>query len=679
MSIRLQLLIVALTTLVLPWAGCRYAGELETALRDSQERSLLASAGTIANALSAQPRRVFRDAEENRGFAASRGDLYVYPLPNQPLLDGYRDDWGVAADPTPLPTSTGYGTRILAGSTERYLYLYAEVDDSHFDAEPGNLHLERDRFDRLDLTLQGPDGSPQSYFFGTDAPGLIAAQSVVQGEDGQPRAVEESRIQAFWLQTASGYHLEARIPLSFVGSQLWIEARDGRGTGRSGVTAQDAPDGGRLYFTKAGLSDLLSTFIRDGTRATVIDADALKLGTAGTLSRSAPGEPEPVESWYRYFMTVDTSSFPQLSSAPDRLGGHSIAAALAGQPHAEWVRSGVRQELLLTAAAPIVVDGRTRGAVFLEQAGDQLLALRDRAVTRLFNLTLLATAAAVIIMFGFATWISLRIGRLRDAADSAVSSDGKIRLEMPESARADEIGALSRGFERLLARLNEHTQYLRTLGGKLSHELRTPLTIVRSSLDNLESEGLREDQRRYVTRAREGTQRLQSILSALGAAARVEESIKQAERVNFDLRALLESAVAAYRGGFPQANIALETPADPCFVRGAPELIVQLLDKLIENAVDFCPPAGVITVRLQRALGNYLLQVENDGPPIPQALLGRLFESLFEQRQGRDDKPHFGLGLYIVRLIAEFHGGTAVAANRAGDDGAIFTITLPLI
>jgi signal transduction histidine kinase len=343
------------------------------------------------------------------------------------------------------------------------------------------------------------------------------------------------------------------------------------------------------------------------------------------------------------------------------------------------VRSAGSQEALLTAAAPIVIDGRTRGAVYLEEAANQLLSLRDRAVTRLFDLTLLATAAAVAVMFGFATWLSVRIARLRNAADSAVGSDGKIRLEMPESATADEIGALSRGFESLLGRLNEHTQYLRTLGGKLSHELRTPLTIVRSSLDNLESEGLRDDQRRYVTRAREGTQRLQSILSALGAAARVEESIKQAERVNFDLRELLSSAVGAYRDGFPQSRIELEIPADPCFFRGAPDLLVQLLDKLMENAVDFCPSGGIITVRLVRATGDYLLQVQNDGPPIPQELHGRLFESLFEQRQGRDDKPHFGLGLYIVRLVGEFHGGTAVAANRPDGGGALFTVTLPLI
>ena len=684
MSIRLQLLIVALTTLVLPWAGCQYARELETALRDSQEKSLLASAGTIANALSAQPQRVFRDSGDTpagvaAAFAADHGDLYVFPLKSQPLLDGYRDDWGVAADPTALPTATGYGARVQAGSSDRYLYLYVEVDDTHFDAEPGNVHPERDRFDQVDLTLQRPDGTQHSYFFATAAQGLIAAQGIVKGDQTPDRVIDEPRIQAFWLQTRTGYQLEARIPLSFVGSRLWIQAQDGGGPGKAGVTAEDAPQGGRLFFQMAGLDELLGTFIRNGTRATVIDANALKLGVAGSLGANTPGEPDVAESWYRRFMTVDSSSFPLASWAPDRLAGNSVSAALLGHPHAEWVRSTGAPELLLTAAAPIVIDGRTRGAVFLEQAGDQLLSLRDRAVTRLFNLTLLVTAFCVIVMFGFATWISLRIARLRDAADSAVSSDGKIRLDMPESARADEIGALSRGFERLLARLNEHTQYLRTLGGKLSHELRTPLTIVRSSLDNLESEGLRDDQRRYVTRAREGTQRLQSILSALGAAARVEESIKQAESANFDLRDVLSSAIAAYRDGFPQARFALETPADPCFMHGAPDLLVQLLDKLIENAVDFCPPTGSITVRLERIPGNYILQVQNDGPPIPQALLGRLFESLFEQRQGRDDKPHFGLGLYIVRLVAEFHGGTAVAANRPDGGGAVFTITLPLI
>jgi dedicated sortase system histidine kinase len=679
-SIRLQLLIVALTTLILPWAGCQYARELESALRMAQEGALEASADTIAHALAAEPQRVFHDADGAEPFAEQAGDLYVYPLHVQPLLDGYREDWDIAADPTALPSTGGSEARLLLASTERYLFVYLEVSDPHLLAQPADPQSGRDRFDRVDLTLQRADGSRDTYFFASSAQGLIQAQRSVKEDDGREHAVAEPRIQAFWLEAAHGYHLEARVPLSLIGPRLWLEARDGEGK-MSGFKATDPPRGGRLFMSTPGLGDLLAVFIRSGTRATVVDANGLKLGVAGNLVLT-PGEEDPADTdgtWYRRFVSIDTSSWPLMASAPDRVTGQSVAAALAGHPAAEWLRSAANQELILTAAAPIRIGTEVRGAVILDQAGDQLLAPRDRALTHLFNLTLLATALAALFAFSVATVISWRIGRLRTAADSAVGPDGSIRLQMPESGRSDEIGALARGFERVLARLNEHTQYLRTLGGKLAHELRTPLTIVRSSLDNLESDGLRADQRGFVIRAREGVSRLQSILSALGAAARVEESIKQAERVNFDLCDLLGTAVAGYRDAFPALRFELDVPPNACPMRGAPDLIAQMLDKLIENAVDFCPPAGLIAVRLARSGSHYELGVANDGPPIPQPLLPHLFESLFEHREGHGDRPHFGLGLYIVRLIAEFHGGAALAANRADGGGAAFTVMLPMI
>jgi dedicated sortase system histidine kinase len=676
-SIRLQLLIVALTTLILPWAGCQYARELENALRVSQENALESTADTIALALSAQPARVFRSSEDPRPYVEEQGDLYVFALRSPPLLDGYREDWGVAAEPKRLPSPDGYGARLLVGSTDRYLFLYVEVDDPHFAPEPANPDVEKDRFDRIDVTLEQPDGSLESYFFASGAPGLIEAQRTVIQSDGTARIASEPRIQAYWLETAGGYHLEARVPLALVGNRLWIEARDA--SGRKAGFAVDAAEGGRLFLATSGLGELLATFIRAGTRVTVVDANGLKLGTAGALG-AADLEENAGGTWYRRFVTVDTSSWPLQASLPERITGKSVATALAGRPAAEWLRTGGgAEDLLLLAAAPIAVDGRTRGAVVLEQSGDQLLDLRDRALAHLFDLTLLATALAVLFAFSLATFISVRIGRLRSAADSAVGNDGRIRLEMPESRSHDEIGALARAFERLLARLDEHARYLRTLGGKLSHELRTPLTIVRSSLDNLESEGVRGDQRGYLGRAREGTVRLQSILAALGAASRVEESIQQAERVSFDLVELLRAAVAGYRDAFPDARFVLEAPADGCLLFGAPELLAQMLDKLVENAVDFTPPGGTIALKLIRAGSNYELSVENDGPSIPEAMLGRLFESLFEHRQGSDDKPHFGLGLYIVRLIAEFHDGRALAANRSDGSGAAFTVILPLI
>ncbi len=677
MSIRLQLLIVALTTLILPWAGCQYARELENALRVSQETALESTADTIALALSAQPARVFHGSGDSRPYAEEHGDLYVFALSSPPLLDGYREDWGVAADPKRLPSADGYGVRLQAGSTDRYLFLYVEVDEPHFVAEPAHPDVDKDRFDRVDVTLEQPDGSLESYFFATGAPGLIEAQKTVIQSDGTARAATEPRIQAYWLEAAGGYHLEARVPLALVGSRIWVEAREA--SGRKAGFAADSAEGGRLFIATSGLGELLATFIRTGTRASVVDANGLKLGTAGSLT-TAGLDSDTGGTWYRRFVTVDSSSWPVQASLPDRITAKSITAALAGRPAAEWLRAGGgAEDLRLLAAAPIAVDGRTRGAVVLEQSGDQLLDLRDRALAHLFDLTLLATALAVVFAFSLATFISVRIGRLRAAADSAVGNDGRVRLSMPESGRADEIGALARAFERLLARLDEHARYLRTLGGKLSHELRTPLTIVRSSLDNLESEGARGDQRGYLTRAREGTVRLQSILSALGAASRVEESIQQAERVSFDLAEFARAAVASYRDAFPDAQFVLDAPADGCLLHGAPELIAQMLDKLVENAADFTPPGGTITVKVVRADGSYELSVENDGPSIPDAMLGRLFESLFEHREGSDDKPHFGLGLYIVRLIAEFHDGKALAVNRPDRNGAAFRVYLPMI
>jgi signal transduction histidine kinase len=427
-----------------------------------------------------------------------------------------------------------------------------------------------------------------------------------------------------------------------------------------------------------GLGTLLATFVRTGTRATVLDANALRLGSAGTLESSRGGEESPAPSWYDRFVSIDSTRWPLEGSAPERMDGAVVGAALKGHTSAEWLRSA-SGGAVLRAAAPILMGDEPRGAVVLEQGGNPLLESRDQALSHLFNLTLLGTALAVLFAFAVAASIGVTIGRLRLAADSAIGPDGRIRLTMPESQRSDEIGALARAFERLLQRLNEHTLYLRSLGGKLSHELRTPLTIVRSSLENLEFSSLQGEQRGYLARARDGTARLQFILTALGAAARVEESIKQADRVPLDFSALLESAVAGYRAAFPAAIIVLERPADECPMRGAPELLVQLLDKLIENAVDFCPPGGEITVRLERLGSHYELSVANDGPPLPPTVKDRLFESLFEHRSGREDKPHFGLGLYIVRLISEFHGGEVGAADRPEGRGVVFSVRLPLI
>ena len=200
---------------------------------------------------------------------------------------------------------------------------------------------------------------------------------------------------------------------------------------------------------------------------------------------------------------------------------------------------------------------------------------------------------------------------------------------------------------------------------------------MRSSLDNLEAEQVPGAAGAYLERARQGSERLSAILLAMGAATRVEEAIGAAERSRFDLVPLLGSAVAAYGSAFPERRFAAELPDGAVILEGAPDLIVQMLDKLIDNAVDFSPPAATITVRLRLEPGSLVLEVDNPGPPLPAEAPGRLFESLWQSRTGGDSRPHFGLGLYIVRLIAEFHGGAASAGDLPGGGGARFSVRLP--
>ena len=250
MSIRLQLLIVALTTLILPWAGCQYARELENALRVSQERALESSADTIAHALSAEPQRVFGEADDPEPFSPAAGRSLCIPPARQPLLDGYREDWDLSAEPTALPSAAGDSLRVQAGSTARYLFLYLEVEDPHFRGGAGQRsNRGMIRSTGCNSRSKGRRVLGRRISSRPPAQGPIAAQTVVQGDDGVDRAASEPRIQAFWLQTSHGYHLEARIPLSLVGPRLWIETRDGSGAADPDSQPPTPRTGGRLFMT----------------------------------------------------------------------------------------------------------------------------------------------------------------------------------------------------------------------------------------------------------------------------------------------------------------------------------------------------------------------------------------------------------------------------------------------
>ena len=124
----------------------------------------------------------------------------------------------------------------------------------------------------------------------------------------------------------------------------------------------------------------------------------------------------------------------------------------------------------------------------------------------------------------------------------------------------------------------------------------------------------------------------------------------------------------------------LEVATSPMWVEGVPDAFAQLLDKLVENADDFAPAGSPIAVSLERIGRVARLAVANTGPPIPEEARQRLFASMVSLREGQGSEPgHLGLGLYIVRLVAERHGGAARAENQPRGAGVRFEVEVPLL
>lgn len=428
------------------------------------------------------------------------------------------------------------------------------------------------------------------------------------------------------------------------------------------------------------LEQILQGLTRTTARIRVVDRDLGVLAHAGSLKRAADDAPAArtlLDPLYALFLPRPNEDFVDDDGSGSVPARREILAALDGIPATDRRKTVDARAVVVTAAHPIWVGDRVRGVVLVEETTNAVLAQRNRAFERLFNIVvaiLLVGSAALTL---YATWLSSRIRRLARDAEAAIDRDGRVRGPLPGSGARDEIGDLARSYSGVLARLGAYASYQEQLAARLSHELRTPLAVVRSSLDNLSASPLPGDARPYIARAQDGLDRLAAILARMSEAARLEEALGDAERVRFDLGEVVGGCVEGYRVAYPQRPFAYAPPGEPLPVRGAPEILAQMLDKLAENAVDFAT-GGAVEIALVRDGDRARISVANEGPPLPDGAGDRLFEPMVSVRPQEGRAPHLGLGLAIVRIVATRHGGEARAANRADGRGVVVTVTLPL-
>lgn len=676
MSLRLQLLAFGSLTLVLPWAGLRFVQEMETTQRLGLEASLLASARTVAAVLDAD---LAATAAASSSGAAT---IYAQPLAAAPRVDGFRDDWSQAID---LGAELDSGHGYWVGTDERYAYLFFDVrdEDRVYQSGPGRQPYG----DRIVLRVATPAGEPRWLLLITSAPGVLRAQLTTPGLFA-PLGQFEDRVFGAWRETPDGYSVEVRAPLELLGGVLGIAVIDVDAVGddyrvTTSTTWPLTETPSVFRYQPAELKRALAPFSRAGDRFRVLDADGWVLSEAGNVAAAMivpPNNDDLATRFFRALLRREDPLYTELERPIGHLGDLRLRSVLEGEEATAWFRRGPEGSAIVAAAVPIVAADGVRGAVLLEQASDAILSLADQALLRLMSFTVLASIVAAVGLLSFATWLSFRVRRLARAAEFALGPKGEIETRLPGARARDEIGDLSRSFSDLLKRLREHTQYLRTLTSKLSHELRTPLAIMTTSLDNLEQERDAAAAAQYLQRLRDGSVRLDAIVVAMSEATRIEQAIGESETEQFELDSLLRDCCGAYRDVYPEVRIVYRLSTDASTVRGSKDLLAQLLDKLVDNAVGFSPVGAEVGVELSANGDELCLAVENRGSRLPEAMRDELFQSLVSFRESSTSgRPHLGLGLYVVALITEFHAGRAEAENLPDAAGVVFKIWLPRV
>ncbi len=673
MSLRRQLLLVSLLTLVLPWAGCQFIRETESALREGQQQMLSGTALAIADSLAQFPGEFLPAASRDQS-----GRLYGHPLVSTPLIDGYFDDWPI--QPESLRTMRGVDgqIRFAIGIRGQHVFLYVDVrDNALVYAGPGANVVSEDIYsDRVVLVSSNATEVTSLFDFVAEAPGSLVAINRTAGQ-----RFAEPRILAHWEDTASGYQLEARVPRRLLDSHLGVVVTNTKNRHDPGIRSSSYRGRlpGRIATTSPLLQSVVSGYAQPGLRLIVTDRAGWRLAQAGDAALSPPDKQsnDSASRWMRlaYSMLLEPGKEAPLAE-PHPSGREQqdyVAQALNAAQATSWFRSRSDGRAIVAVAQPIWSGSVQTGVVILQQGTDAILSLTNQALTRLINFTLIATLAAAAALLGYSSWLSLRIRRLSSAAESALDAD-IVHADLPSALANDEIGDLSRSFASVLRQLGQYNEYLRSLAAWLSHELRTPLTIVTSSLENLEHEPLTDEAANYTSRAKDGATRLKKILNAMSEASKVEELIENAELERFNLHDALTSTVAAYGDAYPERRFSFKSESTDVRVEGAPELIIQMLDKLADNAVQFSAPGDQIKIILSTESKSVLITVSNPGPPLPEKMRTRMFDSLVSVRDSNRDK-HLGLGLYIARLIAEGHQGSISADNI--DGGVEFRIRLP--
>ena len=703
-----KLLLASTSLLIIPWIGYQYILEMQSYLYKNMENDLLAKVRLIAASLHERP-ALFNN-QSSASFESVKPitttqHLYVRPIKNRIKLDGHSADWangkrkislyGKENDLLKNPDSD-LAFSMQLGSKKHSLYILFKVkDDKLVFRDKRGLRL--DRSDHLIIALQNKQGEYARYLITPKKSGWVTAYKINTDGSKPP----EIRIKGSWLKTRTGYTIEIRIPTYLIDRKISfaIADVDDKTTRRiksiiATANIDSLDELGTIVVPSPQVEKLLTNIKQQNTRIWVVNnafqvialSDQLLNSTPDYIAKVKQPEKQPrsilsglMHLIYQQFLTQPASRFIDDLSTASQLNTPEVISALKGQATTAWRNKPASNNQpnrvsILTATHPIYSLGQVVGAVAIEETSNNILLLQNQAMEILINLSILTFIIAFFVLVSIALRLSSRIRKLRDEADHAISSDGKVTGHITPSNSQDEIGDLTRSTADMLDRLSQYNRYLEGMASKLAHELRTPITVVRSSIENMEHADA-TGRATYLQRASAGIERLNNILTRMSEASRLEQTLQTEEFKKFNLAELVHACVAGYQQANSSQRYSLQLD-DSIVFNGSPDLVAQLLDKLVSNANDYCKADTDIIILLYKQHDKIILKVINQGEPLQQAMLGNLFDSMVSLRKNKTDEIHLGLGLHIVKLIAAFYHGSVNAYNT--DNSMVcFEISFP--
>jgi heavy metal sensor kinase len=327
-------------------------------------------------------------------------------------------------------------------------------------------------------------------------------------------------------------------------------------------------------------------------------------------------------------------------------------------------------------ARPCVWNGRRFTLVVVEPL--DTIAAQLQAVRRTFYIALpFAVLVAAVGAFLLASKSIAPVVSIAEQAEFITDSNLDTRLAAPGASR--EFARLASVFNELLARLHHSFERLRAFTADASHELRTPLAIICGEADvalaqNREPAEYRESLAVIQDEARRLTRLVEDLLNL----ARADAGHQQLHLEEIYLNDVLEECARPALVQAKQKGVQLAASASPDIpFRGDPELLPRMISNLLDNAIRYTPAGGRVEARLEEANDQVRVLVSDNGIGIPPEALGKIFERFYRVDKARSRAAGgFGLGLSIVKWIAEAHQGTVEVNSRPGE-GTTFSVRLP--